>query len=703
MHRFFRLATTLIVSILVPGTGVAQDPPGAPGAILDEVFGAPAQLRPSAPGPHWRPGHGTVVWIDDRTAGVAALIEFDPATGDRRAILDAAIVAEAWSDIDGETPAITKPVWRPDGGAILITGGDRPTLYDFSTRAATVLSTGTGAVQHADFAPDGRRIAWVRGNDLWVYDLELGREIRLTDDGSGLIWLRLDDGEVPVYHLVDFMGTHSAIRQQRYPKAGDPSPQPSLHALVFNATSGVSRRKSLTFDDPVPYVPRFGFTPGGDLWYQSLDRAQERLQLVENDVDSSSGTLRIDEKDPFWIGPVDAVEFLADESFLWLSPRSGRTHLYRIGSDGTATDLTRSRQEVTELIGVDPESRFAWYQAVGPSALERRILRVDLRSSETIELTPAPGVHEGALDPTTGRLLIRSSSAGAPPRWRVVDGVGAGVVEVPVEHPIPRIDFADHRFVQIEAEDGLTLDAMLLLPPGFDEAQPHPVVVYTYGGPNAQVVIDSWPRTSGLFNQVLANLGFVVFALDNRGATGRGRAFETAADHALGSAQLPDQLAGVAWLKNQPWVSADRIGIWGWSYGGYMTALALTRAPGVFAAGAAVAPVTDWRLYDSVYTERYMGTPAENPSGYAAGSVLDAVGNLVDPLLVIHGTGDDNVHLQHSVQLADRAWRQGVRFDLMLFPNLGHGINESGSHRQVFGAIAAFFEEHLKGKAETER
>ena len=238
---------------------------------------------------------------------------------------------------------------------------------------------------------------------------------------------------------------------------------------------------------------------------------------------------------------------------------------------------------------------------------------------------------------------------------------------------------------------------MLLVPPGFDETRRYPVVVYTYGGPNAQVVLDSWPRSSGLFNHVLANLGFVVFALDNRGAAGHGRAFETAADLALGSKQLPDQLAGVAWLTSQPWVDADRIGIWGWSYGGYMTALALTHAPGVFAAGAAVAPVTDWRLYDSVYTERYMGTPTENPSGYAAGSVLDAVGSLADPLLVIHGTGDDNVHVQHSIQLADRAWRQGVRFDLMLFPNLTHGINETGSHRQVFGAIAAFFEEHLKG------
>ncbi|MEX1310927.1 MAG: DPP IV N-terminal domain-containing protein, partial [Candidatus Sulfomarinibacteraceae bacterium] len=249
MIRFARFATALTVLILFPGAGAAQHPPVARKTILDEVFGDPAQLRPSAPEPHWRPAHGTVVWLDDSGAGVPALIEFDPVAGERRPLLDAALLAEAWSDIDGEPPAITKPVWRPDGDAILVTGADRPVLYHFPTREATVLSTEAGAVQHATFAPDGRRIAWSRGNDLWVYDLDLGREIRLTDDGSDtvfngvfdwvyeeeladrdgrafawsddgsrLIWLRLDDGAIPVYHLVDFMGTHSTIRQQRYPK-----------------------------------------------------------------------------------------------------------------------------------------------------------------------------------------------------------------------------------------------------------------------------------------------------------------------------------------------------------------------------------------------------------------------------------------------------------------------------------------------------
>jgi len=727
LFLFFLFCLASTISTAGQGTG---DPTPSD---LEIAFGDSAEVHLYTPRVEWRPGHETVIWIDRSDAANSRLMEFDPSTGYRRLLLDDHRLIALSSDRSGEAPLLDDPVWRPDGQAILISDGESPCLFDFESGVLKVLEAGAGVEKHPRFSPDGRRIAWVRDNDLWVYNLGLKREIRLShdgsetvfngvfdwvyeeeladrngrafvwaDDGSAIAWLRLDDTEIPVFHLLDLMDTHSRVTEQRYPKPGDPPPRPSLHLRTIGQTSSATRSNDIVFGEPVGYIPRFGITPDGDLWYQELDRAQEHLKLVRVDSKSQTRSTLIEESDVYWTRAVDNLHFLDDGSLLWLSRREGNTHLWHVRAGGDVVDLSPGPWDVTKIVGVDAAHRYAYYQTARPNPMERRLFKVDLSSGDTLSLTPSAGTHSAELA-SSGSLLVTTSTLAAPPRRWVMDDSGAKGSEIPVEHPIPRIKYADHRFVEVSADDGISLNAMLLLPPDFDESKRYPVVVYTYGGPNAQVVVDAWPRTSGLFNNILTGRGFVVFALDNRGSTARGREFEGATDLGLGSKQLPDQLAGVRWLKSQTWVHPDRIGIWGWSYGGYMTAYALTHSPGTFAAGAAVAPVTDWRLYDSIYTERYMSTPEANPAGYAAGSVLDAVGDLTDPLLVIHGTGDDNVHVQHTLQFADRAWREGVRFELKLFPNLAHGIDAPGSHLQVFSAIADFFEEHLMEKGEAER
>jgi len=699
---------------------------------LERIF-SPPPLGGSPPeGLAWRPAHAELVWIESRGEGDAAhevLVAEDAATGARRVLLDPAALELPEG---AQRPSLDALLLSPDGQRAVLHAGERLLLAGLEGGGARVLESAGG--RFATFSPDGSRLAFVREHDLYVLDLATGREVRLTRDGSdtvrngeldwvyweelanrsgkafawspdgrALAWLRTDDAAIPEFAIVDLLATHSRLIRQRYPKAGDPAPEVSLHVAYLDGSG--SPRATLALDPGVGggYLPRFGWTPDGTaLWCQLLDRAQDTLRLVR--VALPSGDLRtvLTQRDPYWVEPVDLFRPLPDGRFLWGSRASGFMHLELRRADGTLErDLTPGPYEVTELVDVDPEGGRAWYVAARPSPLERRVYRVDLATGRTDEITPAPGTHAARPAPDHRFLLVTSSTIATPPRVDLVTSGGRRLrsLHEPDTAELDAGGLPEPRFLTVPADDGTPLHAMLIVPPG-GSGERHPAVVYVYGGPHAQVVRNAWGRSILLFHRWLAAHGFVVFALDNRGSAARGREFEGAVDHRLGQTELADQLAGVRWLKAQPFVDPDRIGIWGWSYGGYMTCYALTHAPGVFRAGAAVAPVTDWRLYDSIYTERYMGTPAENPDGYAAGSVLQKVSDLRDALLVIHGTGDDNVHLQNTLQLADRAWRAGRTFDLMLLPNLKHGLRAEGSHLAVFRRIARHFFRHLADRDE---
>ncbi len=683
--------------------------------------------------PVWRPGRDA--WLVVRTEGsgrdaVDRLVEVDAATGGETVLLTS---TEIDTGKTRSTPLRLKGFHiSPDGGTILLRDGEDLLLVALEDGSVTTLDGAGQGAQAISFSPDGRRLAWVHDNDLWIADRATGRQRWLTSDGSDTVhngildwvyweelagrsgrayawspdggtiaWLRLDDTPIEPFPIVNALTTHATVKEQRYPKAGDPAPLPSIHAVRLGPELEPVRRWLVTFSEPIPYVPRLGFTPDGTgLWYQVLDRDQDALHLMRLDLETGAAAELHTESDPYWVEPVEELRFLADGAFLWASRRSGSMHLELHSPDGSIRDLTPGEAEVTSLVGLSADQATVVYQAAAPSPLERQLFAVPVAGGEPVRITGEPGTHRGSLSGSGRYLLVTSSDIGRPPHLELYDTGGQHLrtVQANRNEELEAIRMGAVRFLEVKAADGVRLHAMLLTPADFDPSKKHPVVIYTYGGPHAQVVRNAWGRDTFLFHQWLARHGFVVFALDNRGSAGRGREFEGLCDHRLGSSQLPDQLAGVAWLKRQPWVDGDRIGIWGWSYGGYMTAYALTHAPDAFAAGVAVAPVTDWRLYDSIYTERYMGTPEENPEGYAAGSVLEAVEKLrPGRLLVIHGTGDDNVHVQNTLQLSDRAWRAGTRFELVLFPGLKHGIRAPGSHLQVFRAVGDHFLRLLGG------
>ncbi len=722
------IGTVLALVFIAIAPALAGQPPENGSLTLERIFGREPIEGRLPRGLEWRPGHEQVVFVERRGEGDGArdvLVGLDPATGERTDLLDAANLEEAF---DGETPSLGRTVFTPDGGAILLERDDGFWLVRLGSNEPELLDPQGG--RYPAFSPDGQRLAFVRQHDLyvldlptghlervtsdgsatirngeldWVYEEELadrnGKAFEFSPDGSAILWLRTDDSAIPPFTIVDLLGTHSRVIEQRYPKAGDPAPTVVLQAAWFDAHGVVRARQTIDPGTGDGYLARFGWWPGtGGIWCQLIDHAQDRLSLVRVDLPSGRLVTIHEEIDPHWVEPVDLFHTFPDGRFLWGSRSSGFMHLQLRAADGTLVrDLTPGPFEVTALAGVDEASGMAWYQIARPTPMERRIERVRLTGGPSTEIGHGPGTWSAKLSPRHGFLLVRSSTITSPPRADVCRADGTGFREVAVcdTAAVDALGFEKPRFLTVTADDGTALNAELIVPPHMEPGRRYPVVVYVYGGPHAQVVRNAWGRSTLLFHEWLARQGFVVFSLDNRGSAARGRRFEGAVDWRLGQLELSDQLAGVRWLKSQDFVDPERIGIWGWSYGGYMTCYALTHAPGVFAAGAAVAPVTDWHLYDSIYTERYMGTPGENPEGYAAGSVLEAAENLGGALLVIHGTGDDNVHFQNTVQLAERAWRAGKTFDLMLFPNLKHGIYAKGSHLQVFRRIARHFLGHL--------
>ncbi len=390
---------------------------------------------------------------------------------------------------------------------------------------------------------------------------------------------------------------------------------------VVPEPDGRSLSYDLEWTNGDSYVVRVGWIPDGKAaWYEVLDRPQTRLQLTRLDRATGVSTPLLVESDAAWINLHDDLRFLKDGRFLWSSERDGNRHLYLYDAAGKPVrQLTNGPWSVSAVVGLDEAAGTVFFVGKEKNVLELQLYRVQLDGTGFKRLTGERGTHSITEMAPNNRWAVDSFSAAmVPPSSFVIDAAGRRTATLADNGKAPWSEYAvgTQEFLTLKAKDGTTLHASLLRPEGFDPAKKYPVIVYLYGGPGPQVVSDAWGRSYTMFHSYLASRGFLVFSIDNRGSGGRERAFERALHKRFGRIELEDQLAGVAYLKSLPYVDGERLGIWGWSYGGYMTAYALTNAPGVFKAGAAVAPVTNWLLYDSAYTERYLKLPSENPNGY---------------------------------------------------------------------------------------
>jgi len=636
-------------------------------------------------------------------------------------------------------------VWAPDSRHVLFTLSGNLYLCDLDARTAPALrqlTDGGDSILDPQVSPRGGYVSFVRDQNLWVIELASGRERRLTHDGGGTVhnaeaefvaqeemdqasgywwapddsaiaYKRFDESAVPIARRVDIYADRVQVVEQRYPAAGDPNVRVQLGLVA--PTGGETRWIDLGANPDI-YLARVDWVPNGRaLSFQRLSRSQKRLDLVLVDARTLNESALVEETASTWVNLSNDLRFLRKEpAFVWSSERTGTKHLYLYGLDGRLRHaLTQGAWNVDDVLAVDETAGLVYFTSNRDAIVDQQIytVRLDGRNpAAPRRISQRDGWHEPQFSKGARRVALyvdEFSDPDTPPQVSInaPDGHRLAWIEAnPLDSTHPYWAYRDRhvrpQFGQIRAEDGQALEYSLLKPPGFDPLHRYPVFLQVYGGPTVQEVQRRWGESSELFKEYMAQHGYVVFQLDNRGSARRGRAFSDPIYGRLGDVEVRDQLAGIRWLQQQPWVDGKRIGVFGWSYGGYMTLMLLAKESDVIAAGAAVAPVTDWRLYDTAYTERYLGLPQDNPHGYTESAVFSVLGGLRSALFLAHGMADDNVLFVNSTRLMSALQQREVQFALMTYPGAKHGLSTPQMRIHVFTAIQRFLDAHLKPSAE---
>ena len=662
-------------------------------------------------------GHpaGVGEWIDDRRylqVRNGVLCRVDAVTGRARPFVDtdsltAALAALPTLDDDAARTlaSSTRFDWTPDRTLAVFNHGDDLYAARLDGSSASRLTATPQPEELARPSPDGAFVGFVRDNDLWVVDTATGTERALTAGGSDTLrrgkasWVyyeevfgrdwrawwwspnahhiaffETDSSPVPEYTIIDNRERAQKAEHTRYPRPGEPNPIDRLG--IADALGGAVRWADLGAYDPGRFIiTRVTWEPDGTsaLVYVQ-NREQTWLDVLRVETDGTTSTL-FRESTRAWVEAAPAPVFLDDGSFLFLSERSGWNHIYHYSRDGVNLGaVTAGEWEVRELKAVDEKRGGISFTASIDSPIAENLYRVGLDGGEPKRLTHAPGHHSVSVSPHGRRFVDTWSDHATPSRVALFDSSG-GLVRTLDANPVRALDEytrAEVEYFTIPTDDGFELEAYTIKPPGFDPARRYPVVLLTYGGPQAPTVWDSW-HGGRTFEQVLAGEGFVVFRVDPRSASRKGAVSAWSAYQRFGRAEVGDVAHAIEWLTAEPWADAERVGMHGHSFGGTMT-LAMMEHTGLIAAGIAGAPVTDWRDYDSIYSERYMLTPQDNPDGYRETSAIEHAGDLSGRLMLVHGLIDDNVHAQNSVRLIQALHDAEIPFDLMVYPANRHGI-----------------------------
>jgi len=692
--------------------------------------GGPEQLT-------WSPDGKHLTYLDN-----GQLIDLDPVSGHPHVLVSRAKLAPLTRDDASEKDRDHRQrykmagyIWAPDSQHLLFDADGHLWIYDLANSTGIeVANTGAASGDDPNFSPDGKSISFIHDNSLtvvrlreagtptiavapsnapeilngkvdWLYDEELETRSNYfwSPDSARLAFLQMNETEVPRYPIEDWIPTHATLDLERYPQPGDPNPDVRVGVV------GIGVGKPMWIKLPIKpgddYIPRFGWADRRTLWIETITRDHKHRDIYFADPESGQARLALRISDDKFVD--DNYEVHIEDGNIVLSNwTDGRNHLYLYSYDkdspGTATaklerQLTNGNFDVGEIYHVDFKRRQIEYASNEGNPLERQLWRVDFDGKRT-QLTRDAGFHEGTFSPDGSSFVDRASTRISPAVLRICQVTGKCNVFWQTR-ALEAYHLRAPEQWEVTAHDGSKLYATLLLPEGVTNAASVPLIVNPYGGPGSQTVANKWSE-SLLFDELLAQHGFAVLHADNRGSPNRGRAFAQAAWHNFGPVQLEDQLTVVdASLVKYPQLDAKRMGWWGWSWGGTFTLYAMTHSDR-FRAGVAVASVTSWQNYDSIYTERYMNEPANFAAGYKNFSVVNSAAHLKGRLLLVHGTGDDNVHIGNTVQFIQALIEAGIPYDLQIYPRKTHSIAGTDVRTHLYNRIEAQFEQYLKQPAQ---
>ena len=596
----------------------------------------------------------------------------------------------ATKDLTKVLENVQEPTFSPDGTKIGYAKENDLFIYDIASKAITQVTT------------DGKKNEIINGITDWVYEEEFAfvRAFDWSADSKKIAFIRFDESKVPQFSMDMYQkDLYPTSQTFKYPKAGEKNSEVSLH--IFEVGSKSAKKINLgNYSDF--YIARMKWTNDANvLSAQVLNRHQDNLDLIF--VDGTTGTAKVvlNEKDKAYVDVTDNLTFLKDNSFIWTSEKDGFNHIYLYDKSGKLKNqVTKGKWEVTSYYGFDEKTKTVFYQSVENGSTIRDVYKISLDGKKKVKLSSQVGTNGATFSPDFTYYINTYSSVTTPPTYTLnssKDGKQAQEIvnNTSLVEKIKKYDLPTKEFFELTTEKGHKLNAWMIKPKDFDANKKYPVFMYQYSGPGSQEVANNWLDTNDMWFMMLSQQGYITVCVDGRGTGYKGADFKKCTQKELGKFEVEDQIDAAKVIGNYAYVDKSRIGIFGWSYGGFMSSNCLFKGADVFKMAIAVAPVTNWRFYDSVYTERYMQTPQENASGYDENSPINHVSKLKGNFLLIHGTADDNVHVQNSMQMIEALVQANKQFDWAIYPDKNHGIYGGKTRIQLFNKMTNYIKEKL--------